>query len=60
MDSFRRQKIDELILINIKFIKGEVLDIGGTNNTKEILNSILLNFQASSAKHFLVYKRLKF
>tara|TARA_B100000925_G_C21949233_1_gene448162 strand:+ start:333 stop:968 length:636 start_codon:yes stop_codon:yes gene_type:complete len=43
MDSFRRQKIDELILINIKFIKGEVLDIGGTNNTKEILNSILLN-----------------
>ena len=43
MHSFRRQKIDKLILMNVKFIKGEVLDIGGTNSTKEILNSILLN-----------------
>ena len=36
MDSFRRQKINKLILMNIKFINGEVLDIGGTNNTKTI------------------------
>ncbi len=43
MDSFRRQKIDKLILMNIKFINGEILDIGGTNNTKEILKSFLPN-----------------
>ena len=43
MDSFRRQKIDKLILMNIKFIDGEVLDIGGTNNTKTILKSFLTN-----------------
>ena len=42
MDSFRRQKINKLILKNIKLIKGDVLDIGGTNNSKKILNSILL------------------
>ncbi len=43
MDSFRRQKIDKLIMMNIKFINGEVLDIGGTNNTKEFLKSFLPN-----------------
>ena len=41
MDSFRRQKINKLILMNIKFINGKVLDIGGTNNTREILKSFL-------------------
>ena len=41
MDSFRRQKINRLILMNIKFINGKVLDIGGTNNTREILKSFL-------------------
>ena len=29
--------------MNIKFINGEVLDIGGTNNTKTILKSFLTN-----------------
>ena len=43
MDSFRRQKINRLILMNIKFINGKVLDIGGTNNTKTILKSFLTN-----------------
>ncbi len=43
MDSFRRQNINNLIFMSTKFIGGEVLDIGGTNNTKNILKSILLN-----------------
>ena len=43
MDSFRRQNINNLIFINSKFIGGEVLDIGGTNNTKNILKSVLFN-----------------
>ena len=36
MDSFRRQNINNLIFMSTKFIGGEVLDIGGTNNTKNI------------------------
>ena len=43
MDSFRREKINNLISINSKFIDGDVLDIGGTNNSKKILKSIVLN-----------------
>ena len=42
MDSFRRQKINRLILMNINFINGKVLDIGGTNNTREILKCFYL------------------
>tara|TARA_B100000035_G_scaffold313443_1_gene327144 strand:- start:2435 stop:3070 length:636 start_codon:yes stop_codon:yes gene_type:complete len=71
MDSFRRQKINKLILMNIKFINGEVLDIGGTNNTKTILKSFLTtktniktlnknkNFQADILADFDYYKNFK-
>ena len=43
MDSFRRQKINNLISKNSKFIEGDVLDIGGTINSKRLLESILYN-----------------
>tara|TARA_Y100000590_G_C15717711_1_gene1012431 strand:+ start:404 stop:1039 length:636 start_codon:yes stop_codon:yes gene_type:complete len=41
MDSFRRQKINNLIYTSRKFIKGDVLDIGGTKNTKKIIYHII-------------------